>query len=52
MQLSLGGLPEADIEKMLGLNALDAYDVDAEALRAIAARIGPAKAAFVREAAE
>lgn len=49
---SLGGLPETDIQKMLGGNALKAYDVDEKALWDIAARIGPRKEVFVREAAE
>ncbi len=52
MQISLGGLPEDDIQKMLGTNAIEAYDVDAEALWNIAARIGPPKEAFLQDAAE
>lgn len=52
MVLSLGGLPEPDIEKMLGGNALDVYDVDRDALDKIAARIGPARSHFYKQAAE
>ncbi|MFT3791209.1 MAG: amidohydrolase family protein [Rudaea sp.] len=51
MMESLGGLPEADIGKMLGGNALSVYDVDARALNALAAKIGPLKAPFVKRAA-
>jgi predicted TIM-barrel fold metal-dependent hydrolase len=51
MNLSLGGLPDADIQKMLGGNALAAYDIDAAALWKIAARIGPAKQLFIEQAA-
>ena len=52
MNLSLGGLPEDDIQQMLGTNALGAYDLDADAMWKIAARIGPKKELFVRQAAE
>lgn len=52
MVLSLGGLPEADIQQMLGTNALDVYDVDKKGLWDLAARIGPAKSHFLKEAAE
>lgn len=51
MALSLGGLPEADIQKMLAGNALDVYDVDRDALWALAAKIGPRKAHIVKHAA-
>ena len=51
MLASLGGLPETDIQKMLGGNALDAYDLDADALWKIAAKIGPRKDVFARKAA-
>ena len=47
----MGGLPEAEIEAMLGGNALDCYNLDADALNAIAARIGPLKTDFVDAAA-
>jgi predicted TIM-barrel fold metal-dependent hydrolase len=40
MRESLGGLPVEDVDKMLGLNALDVYDVDRDAVVAIAAQIG------------
>jgi predicted TIM-barrel fold metal-dependent hydrolase len=52
MVISLGGLPQDDIQKMLGTNALSAYDLDAAALWDIAGRIGPPKDVFVRQAAE
>jgi len=52
MILSLGGLPEGDIQRMLGTNALDIYDVDQAALWDIAGRIGPRKEVFVKQAAE
>jgi hypothetical protein len=52
MVLSLGGLPQDDIQKMLGTNALDAYDLDADAMWRIAANIGPRKDVFVKQAAE
>ena len=51
MSLSLGGLPEADIQKMLAGNALEVYDVDKEALWALAARIGPLKQSLSQRAA-
>ena len=52
MVLSLGGLPQDDIQKMLGTNALDAYDLDVDAMWRIAANIGPRKDVFVKQAAE
>jgi len=47
----MGGLPDAEIEAMLGGNALNCYDLDEPALRDIAARIGPPKSDFVASAA-
>jgi predicted TIM-barrel fold metal-dependent hydrolase len=41
------GLPESDIEAMMGLNALEWYGFDAEKLRPIADRIGPSADRFV-----
>ena len=52
MQLSLGGLPNDDIQKMLGTNALDVYDIDPKPLWDLAAKIGPLRTHFVKEAAE
>ena len=52
MLASLGGLPDDDIQRMLGGNALEVYDVDEAALRAIAGKIGPRRETFVKEAAE
>jgi hypothetical protein len=47
---SLGGLPDADVARMLAGNAVQAYDLDLPALNAIAARIGPFKSSFVKAA--
>lgn len=52
MVASLGGLPEHDIQMMLGTNALGLYDVDEAALWEIAAKIGPRKATLMQRAAE
>lgn len=52
MSASLGGLPDDDIQAMLGINALDVYDVDADALWKIAGEIGPRRELFVKQAAE
>lgn len=52
MFASLGGLPDDDIQKMLGTNALEVYDLDEKALWDIAAKIGPRREAFIKEAAE
>ena len=49
---SLGGLPEDDIEAMLGLNALNIYELDADALWAIANEIGPERKMLQKQAAE
>jgi predicted TIM-barrel fold metal-dependent hydrolase len=51
MMESLGGLPEDDIQAMLGENALKIYDLDEAALRDIARRIGPEKKMFKKQAA-
>ncbi|MND61371.1 Amidohydrolase [compost metagenome] len=51
MIASLGGLPEHDISRMFAGNALEVYDLDEKALNAIAARIGPQKASFIKAAA-
>ena len=45
------GLPEAEIEAMLGANALNCYDLDADALTTVAARIGPLRSDFAEDAA-
>jgi predicted TIM-barrel fold metal-dependent hydrolase len=44
------GIPEAELTKLLGSNAVACYDLDAAALREIANRIGPDKSLFVAEA--
>lgn len=49
---SLGGLPDQDIQKMLGSNAVEIYDVDEDALWAIAKQIGPKRENFLKQAAE
>jgi predicted TIM-barrel fold metal-dependent hydrolase len=51
MAVSLGGLPEADLRAVLGLNAVKAFDLDLDALNKVAARIGPTKALFNQKAA-
>jgi predicted TIM-barrel fold metal-dependent hydrolase len=40
LRFTYGGLPEGDVRRMLGGNALDAYGLDGEALAKVAARIG------------
>lgn len=49
MQKYMTGIPDAELTKMLGSNAIDCYGLDARALHAIAARIGPPKSLFVGE---
>jgi hypothetical protein len=51
MQETFHGLPEQDIEAILGGNALRFYGLDEEKLRIIADRIGPEKNLFREEAA-
>lgn len=41
MQHVLGGLPEDDIRRILGLNAVELWDFDLEQLQAVADRMGP-----------
>lgn len=41
MKFVLGGLPEEDIRRILGLNALELWDFDERALRHVADRCGP-----------
>jgi hypothetical protein len=36
-----GGLPEADIRRILGLNAIGLWGFDADLLQAVADRVGP-----------
>jgi predicted TIM-barrel fold metal-dependent hydrolase len=38
---ALAGVPEPEVRALIGENALDCYDLDAEQLTAVAARIGP-----------
>lgn len=51
MTLSLGGLPETDIQKMLAGNAVKFYSLDEAALWKVAEKIGPRKDAFIKQAA-
>ena len=46
MHTTFDGLPEDELEAMLGGNAARVYDFDLEKLAPIAARVGPDKAAF------
>jgi predicted TIM-barrel fold metal-dependent hydrolase len=41
MRHVLGGLPEADIRRILGGNAIELWDFDAELLQSVADRVGP-----------
>ncbi len=41
MRLVLGGLPEEDIRRILGLNAIDLWGFDLASLQAVADRVGP-----------
>ena len=50
MHGALDGLNESDLEKVLGLNAVECFDLDVEALNKIAARIGPLKSQFKQAA--
>ena len=43
---SLHGIPEPEIEALLGGNAADFYGLDVEKLAPLVARIGPDKATF------
>jgi hypothetical protein len=44
------GIPEAELTKMLGTNAIACYDLDEAALSKIADRVGPEKSLFVAQA--
>jgi predicted TIM-barrel fold metal-dependent hydrolase len=46
MHTTFDGLPEAEIEAMLGGNAAEFYGVDVEKLAPIVARVGPERATF------
>ena len=46
------GIPEIELTRLLGSNAIECYDLDEDALAAIAARVGPEKSLFVATAAE
>ncbi len=49
MKKYMTGIPEDELTKMLGTNALTCYGLDARPLEAIASRVGPAKSLFVGE---
>lgn len=51
MLASLGGLPEADLQKMLATNIIDIYDINTKPMWELAAKIGPQKASFIPKAA-
>jgi hypothetical protein len=40
LRFTYAGLPEGDVRRMVGGNALDAYNLDGDALAKVAARIG------------
>jgi hypothetical protein len=44
------GIPEDELTKILGTNAITCYDLDAAALSEIANRVGPEKSLFVAQA--
>jgi hypothetical protein len=44
------GIPEDELTKILGTNAIACYDLDAAALGEIAGRVGPEKSLFVVQA--
>jgi len=44
------GIPENELTKMLGTNAIACYDLAAAALGELAGRVGPAQSLFVAEA--
>jgi predicted TIM-barrel fold metal-dependent hydrolase len=46
MQECFAGIPEAELDRILGLNAIEFYGLDYNKCKAIADRIGPAKSQF------
>jgi predicted TIM-barrel fold metal-dependent hydrolase len=48
---SLEVLSDADRKAVLGLNAVQCFDLDLNAVNAIAAKIGPKKSSFIKQAA-
>jgi predicted TIM-barrel fold metal-dependent hydrolase len=46
----MSGIPEVELTKLLGANAVECYGLDEVALSPIAARVGPEKRLFVGEA--
>jgi hypothetical protein len=44
------GIPESELTKMLGTNAIACYDLDEEALSKVADQVGPEKSLFVAQA--
>jgi predicted TIM-barrel fold metal-dependent hydrolase len=51
MAVGLGGRSDEELRKVLGLNAAKLFDVDLDAVNAIAARIGPTRDLFGQQAA-
>jgi predicted TIM-barrel fold metal-dependent hydrolase len=51
MAVGLTGLPDADLRAVLGLNAVKLFDLDLNAVNAIAAKIGPTRDLFSQQAA-
>ena len=43
---ALHGIPDDELEAMLGMNAVEFYDLDVEKLAPLAARIGPKRSSF------
>ena len=41
------GIPESELAKMLGTNAIECYDLDTAALADIGSRVGPEKSLFI-----
>ena len=50
MQECFGGIPEAELERILGLNAIEFYGLDETRCRELASRIGPEKSMFATAA--
>jgi hypothetical protein len=43
------GIPEDELTKLLGTNAIECYDLDEAALSEIADQVGPEKSLFVAQ---
>lgn len=51
MMATIRGLPDDELTAMLGMNAVNMYELDVEPLNAIASKIGPLKSDFIIQAA-